>query len=487
MAAWGTGLYQDDVAEDVKVDYYDCFREDGLDNEAAYERMLSRYGEIINDPEDGPVFWMALSDVMWDLGKLTEEVKEKALNHIDAGYDVAKWEAENKEKAAKRKLVLEKLREKLESPMPKEKKLRKKRILKNKWQIGDMYTMPIEKFYPRFPEMKVKYLLLIKVDDKKDDNNIQPVVYIKYLEEEYHEGMDINQLEFSHCYDEGFYFVIDGIAGRPKPKELTYVGNYGDISKLKRPDESEICVEQLTIYSMRYVKILEHICVHVYLEDVLGIVSDAIKHDRIYMTEQEYQEDCRQEQEREQKWQAERKAKEYYRCPWEDGDTFYLPIREEIRGSQLLLENGYVGMVMVKVGTREDNLTTNLWPVMLMCCVKKEYNDIESIIEDATFNQCFIKKEYNGIEDIIGKDIPNPCFFPLQLDVEHGREQSIPEGLRALGNIPDISRHCKRMHKSGWTSWCRLEEKLNYGLPQYFRNFMMPLGSKVEMGIVEKG
>ena len=39
MAAWGTGLYQDDVAEDVKEDYYNCFREDGLDNEAAYERM----------------------------------------------------------------------------------------------------------------------------------------------------------------------------------------------------------------------------------------------------------------------------------------------------------------------------------------------------------------------------------------------------------------------------------------------------------------
>lgn len=37
MAAWGTGLYQDDVAEDVKEDYYNCFREDGLDNKAAYD------------------------------------------------------------------------------------------------------------------------------------------------------------------------------------------------------------------------------------------------------------------------------------------------------------------------------------------------------------------------------------------------------------------------------------------------------------------
>lgn len=84
MAAWGTGLYQDDVAEDVKEDYYNCFREDGLDNKAAYERMLSRYSEIKDDTEDGPIFWMALSDVMWDLGKLNEEVKEKAYYAADS-------------------------------------------------------------------------------------------------------------------------------------------------------------------------------------------------------------------------------------------------------------------------------------------------------------------------------------------------------------------------------------------------------------------
>lgn len=235
--------------------------------------MLSRYSEIKDDTEDGPIFWMALSDVMWDLGKLNEEVKEKALYHIDAGNDVAKWEAENKEKGAKRRQVLEKLREKLESPMPEEKKLRKKRILKNKWQIGDMYTMPIEKSYPRFPGMKAKYLLLIKVGDKKDlTDNIQPVVYIKYLEEEYHKGIDINELEFSRCYDQGFCFIIGGIAGRSKPKELTYVGNYGDISQLKRPDEQEICVEQLTCNSIRYVKALERACVDVYLIYILGLM-----------------------------------------------------------------------------------------------------------------------------------------------------------------------------------------------------------------------
>lgn len=444
MAAWGTGLYQDDIAEDVKIDYYNCFRQDGLDNEAAYEKMLSKYSEIEDDPEDGPVFWMVLADLMWNLGKLTEEVKEQALYHIGTGRDVERWEEEDRDKAAKRRQVLEKLKDKLESPMPKEKKLRKKRILKNKWQIGDMYIMPVEKSYPRFPEMKVKYLLLIKVDERRDlTDNIQPVVYIKYLEEEYREGMDINALEFARCLQQGFYFIIAGIAGRPKPKELTFVGNYGDISGLERPIGPEENVEQLTCNSIWYVRALEHSCISSYFLDVLGVDVDAIASRRMYMTEEEYQEDCRREQAYKQRLLEERKAGEYYICPWEDGDTFYMPLREEVKGSRRLSEHGYVGTVMVKVGVEEGVVTTNLWPVMLMCCVKKEYTDIQSLIRDDIFNQ---------------------SFLPLQVCVSHGRDESMPESLRKIGNITDISAHCNRKVKIGTAGWSYFENCMVNGL-----------------------
>lgn len=447
MAAWGTGLYQDDIAEDVKIDYYNCFREDGLDNEAAYEKMLSRYSEIKDDPEDGPVFWMVLSDLMWDLGKLTEEVKEQALYHISAGQDVARWEEESREKATRRRKVLEKLKNKLESPMPKEKKLRKKRILKNKWQIGDMYTMPVEKSCPRFPEMKVKYLLLIKVHDRKGfTDNIQPVVLIKYLEEEYYEGMDINALEFAHCASNGFYFIIEGIAGRPKPKELTYVGNYGDISGLEWPAGLED-VEQLTCNSANYVKALEYKCVSAYFLYVLGVDGHAIAADRMYMTEEEYQEDCRREQESERAYEREREARrkawKFYTCPWEDGDTFYMPLREEVQGGRTMMGQGYVGVVMVKVGGEECTVTANLWPVMLACCVKKEYTNTQDLIRDDVFNQSFV---------------------PLELTVSHARNESIPESLKKIGNIPDISVHCNKMKKISRGSWPYFENRMSSGL-----------------------
>ena len=75
MGAWGIGLYQDDVAEDVREDYKSYLRE-GLNNEQAYEKIFIQYKEVINDSEDGPIFWFALADTMWELGKLNNEVKE---------------------------------------------------------------------------------------------------------------------------------------------------------------------------------------------------------------------------------------------------------------------------------------------------------------------------------------------------------------------------------------------------------------------------
>ena len=76
-----------------------------------------------------------------------------------------------------------------------------------------------------------------------------------------------------------------------------------------------------------------------------------------------------------------------------------------------------------KIVIAEVYLTTNLWPVMLTCCVKKKYSNIEALIGDDVFNQ---------------------EFLPLKFIVDHGRDESVPENLMALGNIPDISEHCKK-------------------------------------------
>lgn len=161
------------------------------------------------------------------------------------------------------------------------------------------------------------------------------------------------------------------------------------------------------------------------------------------MTEEEYQEDCRREQAYKRRLQEEqeanRKARKFYTCPWADGETFYIPLREEVEGGRMMIEEGYVGTVLVKVGIEDCIVTGNLWPVMLACCVKREYTDIQSLIRDDVFNRGFV---------------------PRQLIVTHERNESIPESLKKIGDIPDISARYHDVIKKSRISWRNFENRL---------------------------
>src|SRR5215831_8788880 len=58
MGAWGPGLFSDDIVCDVR-DEYRASIEDGLDDDAATRQILVSYADVIDDPDDGPVVWLA--------------------------------------------------------------------------------------------------------------------------------------------------------------------------------------------------------------------------------------------------------------------------------------------------------------------------------------------------------------------------------------------------------------------------------------------
>lgn len=60
MGSWGTALFSDDVAQDVREEYKRLL-EDGLDGAAAAERIIAEWKETIDAPDEGPVFWLAWS------------------------------------------------------------------------------------------------------------------------------------------------------------------------------------------------------------------------------------------------------------------------------------------------------------------------------------------------------------------------------------------------------------------------------------------
>ena len=179
MGAWGTGLYQDDDTCDIKEEYLTYLRI-GMSNEEAQEELIECNEELIEDEEIGPLFWLALADTQWEYGRLTNEVKEEALEVINSGKDLERWE-EDKKLYEKRKKVLEDLKERLNTKQPEEKKIRKMRFTRPNWNVGDILLYQIQEEDLKDHKWYGKYVLLKVMGTEK--------LTIGYLEKDkyYHE------------------------------------------------------------------------------------------------------------------------------------------------------------------------------------------------------------------------------------------------------------------------------------------------------------
>lgn len=163
MGAWGANLYQDDVALDVKDEYKDNLRK-GKTNEETMQEIIDKYQELLEDEEDRGVFWLALADTQWNLGRLDEQVKEQALEIIELGTDLKRWEI-NEKLYNKRKEILEKLKEKLLSPQPEEKRMPKYRTYKCEWENGDVFAYQLKSEYAKEQGLENRYLIIQKIDE----------------------------------------------------------------------------------------------------------------------------------------------------------------------------------------------------------------------------------------------------------------------------------------------------------------------------------
>lgn len=179
MGAWGTGLYQDDDTCDIKEDYLNFLRV-GMTDEKAMEELIEYNGELIEDEETGPLFWLALADTQWKYGRLTKEVKEKALEIINNGKDLKRWE-KDKKLYTKRKKVLENLKERLNTEQPEKKKIGKMKFIRPNWKVGDVLLYQILNEDIEDHEWHGKYVLLKVMGTKK--SRIGCLQFSKYYNE----------------------------------------------------------------------------------------------------------------------------------------------------------------------------------------------------------------------------------------------------------------------------------------------------------------
>lgn len=139
MGAWGTKIFSDDFACDIRNDYIDYLIIGKSSEEASNEIIKANY-EYVKGTEVEGVFWFALALVQWQKGRLNEYVKNKAIEFVDNGQDLVLWDTKGNEKNyIKRKQVLQELKITLLSPMPEAKKIRKPSwVYKAPWEVGDL-------------------------------------------------------------------------------------------------------------------------------------------------------------------------------------------------------------------------------------------------------------------------------------------------------------------------------------------------------------
>jgi hypothetical protein len=247
VGAWGPGLYQDDVAEDVKTQYVNLIKI-GKTNQEATEELIKDNQLKINDSDDAPIFWFALADTQWKLGRLLPYVKENALIHLIKEDNLKKWEKENKEDYKYRKKVLDQLKDRLNSPIPAQKKISRYKYFKCNWCIGDTFAYQLESEYARSHNLYGHYLIFNKIDEYKwkkgSDFDVFPVVYTKISKDttlpkslkELNTNCEFIRYMFSPLSGLFKYKTINDTNSSKILKKLIFLGNY----ELERPRDEFI-------------------------------------------------------------------------------------------------------------------------------------------------------------------------------------------------------------------------------------------------------
>ncbi|RRS05046.1 hypothetical protein EIP75_05565 [Aquabacterium soli] len=115
MGTFSAALYADDTACDVRDQFLELLAKIKQPAEATDELLKSWQGSLSDDDERA-IVWMALADTQWKYGCLSEQVRLTAIEMIDSGIDLSRWEGRL---ALRRQAMQSALKEKLLKEQPK--------------------------------------------------------------------------------------------------------------------------------------------------------------------------------------------------------------------------------------------------------------------------------------------------------------------------------------------------------------------------------
>ena len=140
MGVWGTGLFSDDMACDIR-DHYRELLEDGAEDDAATRLTSEKFGAYLD--ESGGVALLAFAVTQSKLGRLEPDIRDRALAVLDRGADLDVWERDNPKLLSKRRAVLEKARAQLTGPQPLRRRLRPPKKITSGLAAGDVLALTL--------------------------------------------------------------------------------------------------------------------------------------------------------------------------------------------------------------------------------------------------------------------------------------------------------------------------------------------------------
>jgi hypothetical protein len=141
LSPWGTAIFSDDFAADLRGEYRDLIGR-GVSGPDATRQLVEEY-QPDADPDDweGPVFWLALAATQWTLGRLENMVKARALEVVDLGLDLRRWERDSPARdVKKRRAALAALKTQLLLPPSPPKRVLERYLQTTEFEVGDVLT-----------------------------------------------------------------------------------------------------------------------------------------------------------------------------------------------------------------------------------------------------------------------------------------------------------------------------------------------------------
>lgn len=123
MIPWVKSFFDNEheLAMDVRNEYLDLLRA-GESGRKATRAVIDGFSEELADSDVAePIMWMALAVTQWEYGRLEPRVKSRALRAIKDGGDIRAYPEDRQHR---RRLVLERVKARLESPQPPERRVR---------------------------------------------------------------------------------------------------------------------------------------------------------------------------------------------------------------------------------------------------------------------------------------------------------------------------------------------------------------------------